>query len=61
MGCERCFDEGVGDEKVRKNIGWESKCVRREGVFGANEVETSVRGDGIAGREVRIGKGGKCV
>ena len=39
MGCERCFDEGVGDEKVRKNIGWESK----EGVFGVNVVETSVQ------------------
>ena len=43
MGCERCFDEGVGDEKVRKNIGWESKCVRQEGVFGVNVVETSVQ------------------
>ena len=43
MGCERCFDEGVGDEKVQKNIGWESKCARQVGVFGVNVVETSVQ------------------
>ena len=59
MGCERCFDEGVGDEKVRKNIGWESKCARQQGVFGVNVVETECAGVGIAGREVRIGRGDK--
>ena len=43
MGCERWFDEGVEDEKVRKNIVWESKCARQEGVFGVKVVETSVQ------------------